>query len=385
MSTYTSSHSFLSTNTVSFTITCDLAIYLFLLFFSPSIIAAQNCSAATCSSSAIRIRFPFHLEGSRSQHCGYPGFSLSCSSSLPRKPVVKLPNSGEFYVRNINYIKQQINLYDPENCLPERLLRLDLSESPYLGAYRLNFTFLSCPRNPGFRSFGVIDCLSNGTNTVLAISDSFWAFNMISYFSCATIATIPVPVPRPMKEEDGYSVDFNNNNLQLSWDRPNCRSCEKNGGTCRFKNHTRQEISCFDQKAGNGGREIARIVSLSITLPVLICGIGIACHRCCRNRVSRGGDESRSSEQTILQPTVVAVGLSEKTIQTFAKLELGESRRIVGPNDVVCPICLSEYLPKEVLRCIPECNHCFHADCIDPWLRMNQKCPICRNCPCPNA
>jgi hypothetical protein len=33
------------------------------------------------------------------------------------------------------------------------------------------------------------------------------------------------------------------------------------------------------------------------------------------------------------------------------------------------------------LRSIPECNHYFHAACIDEWLKMNGTCPICRNSP----
>jgi hypothetical protein len=63
---------------------------------------------------------------------------------------------------------------------------------------------------------------------------------------------------------------------------------------------------------------------------------------------------------------------------------LGESRRVPGPNDGCCWICLSEYNSKETVRCIPKCKHCFHADCIDEWLRMNITCPVCRNSPAPS-
>lgn len=223
---------------------------LLLFSFIPSTVAAQNCSAVTCSNSSIIIRFPFQLAGNQSQSCGYPGFYLSCSNSLLRNTVLKLPNSGEFFVRNISYVKQQVNLYDPGNCLPRRLMRLKLSESPFSAAYVLNFMFLSCPKNLSFYSFGVIDCLSNRTNTVLAISDTIWASYMISYYSCAIIATVRVPVSRQMKEGDGFLVDLSDNNLQLFWGTPNCKVCEKTGGTCGFKNYTHQEVGCFNQKTG---------------------------------------------------------------------------------------------------------------------------------------
>lgn len=34
-------------------------------------------------------------------------------------------------------------------------------------------------------------------------------------------------------------------------------------------------------------------------------------------------------------------------------------------NPHVCSICLGEYQPQDVLRSIPDCNHYFHASCID--------------------
>ena len=61
-------------------------------------------------------------------------------------------------------------------------------------------------------------------------------------------------------------------------------------------------------------------------------------------------------------------GLDQSTIEKYKTMELGESRRPPGTNGIVCPICLSEYVSKETVRFIPECDHCFHAKCIDVWL-----------------
>lgn len=79
----------------------------------------------------------------------------------------------------------------------------------------------------------------------------------------------------------------------------------------------------------------------------------------------------------------IVMGLDESTIESYTKVVLGESRRIPGINDSICPICLSEYCTKETLRCIPDCRHCFHAECIDEWLRLNGTCPVCRSSPSP--
>lgn len=77
-------------------------------------------------------------------------------------------------------------------------------------------------------------------------------------------------------------------------------------------------------------------------------------------------------------------GLDESTIESYKKVQLGESKRLpTGSNDVVCSICLSEYATKETVRFLPECEHCFHAECIDAWLKLHSSCPVCRSNPSP--
>lgn len=84
---------------------------------------------------------------------------------------------------------------------------------------------------------------------------------------------------------------------------------------------------------------------------------------------------------TLPKPPVVFMGLDGASIEKYPKTQLGESGRLPRPNDNICSICLCEYQPKETLRTIPECNHYFHANCIDGWLKMNATCPLCRNLP----
>ncbi|XP_065062631.1 E3 ubiquitin-protein ligase RNF181-like [Rhopilema esculentum] len=42
-----------------------------------------------------------------------------------------------------------------------------------------------------------------------------------------------------------------------------------------------------------------------------------------------------------------------------------------------CPICLVEFTEDELGKKLP-CNHCFHSDCIIPWLKKTNSCPVCR-------
>ncbi|XLR44741.1 hypothetical protein S83_029401 [Arachis hypogaea] len=43
-----------------------------------------------------------------------------------------------------------------------------------------------------------------------------------------------------------------------------------------------------------------------------------------------------------------------------------------------CAICLADYNESDWIRVLPACDHFFHLKCVDPWLRINMSCPICR-------
>lgn len=44
----------------------------------------------------------------------------------------------------------------------------------------------------------------------------------------------------------------------------------------------------------------------------------------------------------------------------------------------MCAVCLGEYKEDELLRCLPQCGHTFHVNCIDAWLQQHATCPVCR-------
>nr|XP_023899092.1 E3 ubiquitin-protein ligase SDIR1-like isoform X2 [Quercus suber] len=82
------------------------------------------------------------------------------------------------------------------------------------------------------------------------------------------------------------------------------------------------------------------------------------------------GSENHSSSR---QQASSSSGPGE-TKQDFRKAD-GSIR---GPDDeLTCSICLEQVNMGELVRSLP-CLHQFHANCIDPWLRQQGTCPVCK-------
>ncbi|XP_068479516.1 putative RING-H2 finger protein ATL21A isoform X2 [Phaseolus vulgaris] len=287
----------------------------------------------------------------------------------------------------VSPFNKKIQVYDPDDCLPKRLLSLNVSASPFSPTFTRNYTFLSCPLKNAGSQFIPIDCLSNSTHFVSAVL-SLSLPNPLPA-SCHVITSLFVPVAGPEQRFEGNFKGEFSEDLALTWDRPDCRYCEAQEQLCGFDRNNNNQLFCFSYQTGASkqGIQIFRIITLSVVGPAAIFAIVMACCVCYKDRLTniRNNAIARSAPATILPaPEIVTTGLDESTIESYEKVVLGESRRVPGPNNGCCWICLSEYNSKETIRCIPECEHCFHADCIDEWLRINTTCPVCRNSPSPS-
>ncbi|CAL5052350.1 unnamed protein product [Urochloa decumbens] len=49
-----------------------------------------------------------------------------------------------------------------------------------------------------------------------------------------------------------------------------------------------------------------------------------------------------------------------------------------GAGAVDCAVCLEAFEPGDRCRRLPRCEHSFHAECVDSWLRKSGACPVCR-------
>ncbi|KAG2673404.1 hypothetical protein I3760_13G089100 [Carya illinoinensis] len=83
--------------------------------------------------------------------------------------------------------------------------------------------------------------------------------------------------------------------------------------------------------------------------------------------------QAAGSQNSSLQLESSSSGLAE-TKQDSRKAD----GRIKGPEDeLTCSICLEQVNKGELVRSLP-CLHQFHANCIDPWLRQQGTCPVCK-------
>ncbi|CAL5442690.1 unnamed protein product [Camellia sinensis] len=344
-----------------------------LSFFTHTAFSDTNCQPSSCSIAPI-VRFPFHLANLQDDRCGVPGFGLSCNSK--NQTILTLPLAGEFIVTYIDYNTKWIYINDPDSCIPKRLQIFTLYGSPFISVFPMDITFLNCSLDSSYDFQFPIYCLSNYPKYVVVASSSSSV-----PLGCQNMSRVSVPVDDTVyryQNPGALGVD-----LMLTWRIPGCVACEAKGGTCGYKNVNRRQIGCFNLPSQGIPSTIKYGIAVGVGIPGLGCLIIALAyyieHRTHSRR--RQHDAELSNPSITLQPLVIAAGLDGSTIESYPKTVLGESSQLPKPSDGTCSICLAEYQPKETLRTIPECNHYFHATCIDKWLRRNATCPLCRKPP----
>lgn len=63
-------------------------------------------------------------------------------------------------------------------------------------------------------------------------------------------------------------------------------------------------------------------------------------------------------------------------VATPEQITAATERQFQPPADTNCSICQESLAVGTRLRA---CNHVFHNQCIDQWLQLNTRCPVCRH------
>ncbi|KAH7669347.1 Zinc finger RING/FYVE/PHD-type protein [Dioscorea alata] len=115
------------------------------------------------------------------------------------------------------------------------------------------------------------------------------------------------------------------------------------------------------------------IVILAALLCALICVVGLALvARCAWLR--RYSIPSSNGAQP---PTPLNKGLKKKALQALPKVSF-DPASAAAVKIADCAICLAEFAEGDEIRILPQCEHGFHAVCVDTWLGSHSSCPFCR-------
>ncbi|KAJ7959313.1 Receptor-like kinase [Quillaja saponaria] len=218
--------------------------FLFMVVFAIEPAAGlDDCPESRCGDYGSVIRFPFRIKGIHPEHCGYPGFELSCTQM--NDTLLELPLSVNLLVKNIDYKLQLIQAYDQHNCLWRQIHSLSLSASPFYfqgqGVIPHGYTLFNCSpaERDSLYEYDLISCLSSPAYKVYAVTPYTKIREWPLSFCSKIYNTQEVPL---------YRLE---DNISLVWSKPLCQHCEAKGRKCRLKNNsTNYETECIGNQKG---------------------------------------------------------------------------------------------------------------------------------------
>ncbi|XP_034197330.1 rust resistance kinase Lr10-like [Prunus dulcis] len=200
----------------------------------------KPCEELKCSYHGPAIHFPFRIKDRHPDHCGYPGFVVSCNDR--KETVLELPTIPvKLSVESINYERQKMYLYDPDNCLVAKLIEIrNMSFSPFYVIDTQNITLFNCSSlvmqhegldpNPNYPV--AAPCLRSPGHQVYAVDS---AGHVEALQSCTKMYNV-FSVPYYFQGEQA---------ALFRWSKPNCTECDAEGKKCRLKtSDTNNEIEC---------------------------------------------------------------------------------------------------------------------------------------------
>ncbi|PUZ60863.1 hypothetical protein GQ55_4G201800 [Panicum hallii var. hallii] len=71
-------------------------------------------------------------------------------------------------------------------------------------------------------------------------------------------------------------------------------------------------------------------------------------------------------------------GLSAGELGALPCHDFKQAEAADGAGGGDCAVCLEAFEPGDRCRRLPRCDHSFHAECVDSWLKKSGACPVCR-------
>ncbi|XP_050221752.1 rust resistance kinase Lr10-like [Mercurialis annua] len=251
-------------------------------------VVTEECQESRCGRHGPIVRFPFRLQDRQPDHCGFPGFVLSCKKN---HLLLELPNSVKLYVDKIDYASQYLFTSDPDKCLSRYLLKsrssFNLSTTPFqfMDDSLSNFFFFNCTSID--RDMRVqMSCLSSPGYDIYAFEADYpIGFVYLAY--CTKIFNIS-SIPGAIVDETNF--------LRLNWSKPDCGFCAKQGKYCRLKKNSTSETECFDKpitKPDTKGFK-RKLITAGITLGLLLLVLmAFALYRVYKSRIEKEENQAK--------------------------------------------------------------------------------------------
>ncbi|KAF7830702.1 rust resistance kinase Lr10-like [Senna tora] len=202
-----------------FSRTCLRILILLLLAITGA--CNPRCRELSCGRDGPPVRFPFRLKDKQPHHCGSHGFDLTCTQN--HQTLLEFPTPAghvQLFIKHINYMSQTLEVYDPQDCLPNKYLKL--KDSILLSPFTIE---------PPYSPFGIsfFDCSSVSSSCPVLAVDSQDSFLCPELIFCTK-----------MFDDESSLVSagaLKKNSLDLKWMKPDCSRCEWNGKICGLKDN----------------------------------------------------------------------------------------------------------------------------------------------------
>ncbi|OIT32198.1 PREDICTED: RING-H2 finger protein ATL22-like [Nicotiana attenuata] len=243
----------------------------------------NSCSPINCSNNSdINIQFPFRLQEFQPQHCGLSGFELYCKQN---RTIVHFPSYGDLVIKSISYDLKKLDLLDPNNCVHEVFLNLNLSHTPFNYYYILKeYQYLNCSAQLS-ASFLQVPCLSGFAHHVYVVETSF-----VMPDFCSHVKTVGIPF--------SYSPFLSDNTfgLGLTWHLEN----SQDSLATKFTTSVQQEAGHFKKLSDIANDKALACIILFIFVVVMLLNIKKLSHSTKRMEVEKEKENQKEPHAAIL-------------------------------------------------------------------------------------
>lgn len=121
----------------------------------------------------------------------------------------------------------------------------------------------------------------------------------------------------------------------------------------------------------------------SLIVSIIICFVAIPicifCYDCCKcerhnsnNTIHYNNNyDSESEYEYQIEEEDISNNKPINVNQLFIVIDMNQEKEM-------CCVCIEPMTKGQDIVTLNNCSHAFHKDCITPWIKLNNTCPLCR-------